>query len=310
MRYWWVNHKQTVKQEVAGGYLWSPQTKAGGGRNQFYENMRRASPGDPVISYAHGVIKFVGVVQDFARVAPRPPEFHKLGEQWSATGWLLPVAWKPLHKAIRPKDQILALGNLLPEKYSPIERVTGNGNQAAYLAEVSPQVFAELAVAPNLDVPAESCIDPFVQVDDALQEAISTNQSLDASTKQQLILARHGQGTFRSRVISLYKACCLTGVESQGLLVASHIKPWRACVSTTERLDGANGLLLAPHADRLFDRGLLTFESDGRALVSSTMPAIELARLGLAEACSRIRAKFPDAAQPYLQFHREQVFLT
>jgi hypothetical protein len=22
MRFWWVNHKQTMRQEIAGGYLW------------------------------------------------------------------------------------------------------------------------------------------------------------------------------------------------------------------------------------------------------------------------------------------------
>jgi len=27
MRFWWVNHKQTYKQEVGDGYLWSPKTK-------------------------------------------------------------------------------------------------------------------------------------------------------------------------------------------------------------------------------------------------------------------------------------------
>ena len=28
MRYWWVNQNQTFRQEIAGGYLWSPKRNA------------------------------------------------------------------------------------------------------------------------------------------------------------------------------------------------------------------------------------------------------------------------------------------
>ena len=28
MAFWWVNHKQTYRQETDGGYLWSPKAKA------------------------------------------------------------------------------------------------------------------------------------------------------------------------------------------------------------------------------------------------------------------------------------------
>ena len=33
MRYWWVNQNQTFRQEIAGGFLWSPKRNANGGRN-------------------------------------------------------------------------------------------------------------------------------------------------------------------------------------------------------------------------------------------------------------------------------------
>jgi putative restriction endonuclease len=46
MRYWWVNQNQTYRQEVEGGYLWSPKRSASGARNPFYESMREVSPGD------------------------------------------------------------------------------------------------------------------------------------------------------------------------------------------------------------------------------------------------------------------------
>ena len=75
-RFWWVNHKQTVRQEIDGQYLWSPKVEARGARSQFYDNMRQVEPGDIVLSYANQVVGYVGRVADFAFTArarwPRP----------------------------------------------------------------------------------------------------------------------------------------------------------------------------------------------------------------------------------------------
>jgi len=40
MNFWWVNQNQTAKQEISGGYMWSPKRNKNGARNAFYENMR------------------------------------------------------------------------------------------------------------------------------------------------------------------------------------------------------------------------------------------------------------------------------
>jgi hypothetical protein len=66
-------------------------------------------------------------------------------------------------------------------------------------------------------------------------------------------------------------------VTNPWLLIASHIKPWRSCETATERLDGANGLMLTPDVDRLFDRGMISFSDDGAVLVSPALPAEDLA---------------------------------
>ena len=39
MRTWWVNQNQTYRQEIKGGYLWSPKRRAEGARNHFYETI-------------------------------------------------------------------------------------------------------------------------------------------------------------------------------------------------------------------------------------------------------------------------------
>lgn len=44
--YWWVNHKQTYRQETEGGYIWSPKANANGARNVSYDNLTRCQRGD------------------------------------------------------------------------------------------------------------------------------------------------------------------------------------------------------------------------------------------------------------------------
>jgi hypothetical protein len=85
----------------------------------------------------------------------------------------------------------------------------------------------------------------------------------NSSTEQKsIVLARLGQGKFRAGVIEAWKIgekCPLTKIDVRELLVASHIKPWSEC-NDEERLDPANGLLLATHVDKLFDKHLISFE--------------------------------------------------
>ena len=47
-QFWWVNHKQTHRQELDGEYLWSPKRNQNGSKNQSYDNMPRVRPGDIV----------------------------------------------------------------------------------------------------------------------------------------------------------------------------------------------------------------------------------------------------------------------
>jgi len=59
VRYWRVNQNQTFRQEIAGGYLWSPKRNANGARNPFYKSMREVSPGDLIFSFVD--IRITGV---------------------------------------------------------------------------------------------------------------------------------------------------------------------------------------------------------------------------------------------------------
>jgi hypothetical protein len=119
----------------------------------------------------------------------------------------------------------------------------------------------------------------------------------------QLIKARRGQGVFRQRVGDIDARCRVTGVDALEYLRASHIKPWRKC-DDREKLDGNNGLMLAPHVDLLFDSGFISFENDGSLIISSKAEARVLEAWG-------VRADFnagPFNPQQcvYLEHHRAE----
>ena len=87
-----------------------------------------------------------------------------------------------------------------------------------------------------------------------------------------LVIQRIGQDIFRDTLMDLWlKRCAVTGLDQPELLRASHMKPWADCLNNAERLNPYNGLLLAAHWDAAFDRGLVTFEDDGRSRLSEML---------------------------------------
>jgi hypothetical protein len=89
----------------------------------------------------------------------------------------------------------------------------------------------------------------------------------DPTEREQMILARVGQGGYRRALEEKWgNKCSVLGVEIRELLRASHIKPWKLS-DTRERLDADNGLLLSAHLDALFDRHLISFDDEGVLLI-------------------------------------------
>ena len=81
MRYWWVNQNQTFRQEIAGGYLWSPKRNANGARNPFYESMREVSPGDLIFSFVDTRVAAIGIAKSYCWECPKPIEFGSVGAE-------------------------------------------------------------------------------------------------------------------------------------------------------------------------------------------------------------------------------------
>lgn len=292
-RDWWVSHRKSHKRELGGGYIWCPQVLDGDTQRSSWLNVAEVLPGDRIFSYANQKIQAVGIAQTAAYDAVPPSDGHN---SWSGMGWKVNVAWRLLEEPFSPREHIDAIRPLLPDVNSPLQE-NGKGN-LVYLVAISVDMAGML-----LDLAGGENV--------ALQDDLE-RQQIDASAPNETVRlalhrARVGQGLFRSQVGSIEKACRLTGVRDPGFLIASHIKPWRTS-SNSERLDGHNGLLLAPHVDRLFDRGDISFADDGSLLVRDEGTAEIMKAWGLPVSGSF--GPFSERQRSYLAYHREHLFAT
>ncbi|MEJ6080176.1 HNH endonuclease [Vibrio sp. 1-Bac 57] len=115
---------------------------------------------------------------------------------------------------------------------------------------------------------------------------------------------RIGQDYFKSEVTKVCNGCCVvTGVQDQtpSILIGSHIKSW-ADSSDEERMDGHNGLLLAPHIDKLYDKHLITFSKSGKILVSKLLNESVLIVWGID---IEKQYSLTDIQHEYMKWHRE-----
>ena len=84
---------------------------------------------------------------------------------------------------------------------------------------------------------------------------------------------RLGQAIYRRALEQLWNGrCAVTGIGLRELLRASHAKPWAECETGAERLCPYNGFLLAVNLDALFDKFLISFEDDGKIIISQNFP--------------------------------------
>ena len=300
-RYWWVNHKQTFKHEIAGGFLWSPKFKSNGDRNYFYDTMADAEVGDIVLSYANGKVSYFGVVVEEASTAQKPSEFGAAGDVWDNDGWFLPISWQKISPSIQPKLIWDEIQHLFPQKYSPLNG-QGGGNQGCYLAEISEQIFLTLM---------QYSLEKNPILFSTIQKNLATTSSAlrrQITEVKRTVNQRIGQLQFRNEVIKLEGACPITGVASPAFLRASHIKPWRVCETAEERLDPYNGLALAPHIDQLFDQGYITFDTSGSLILSDECPPMIPIQWGFEEKISQSLIEVTSKRSKYINYHNRHVF--
>lgn len=319
MRYWWVNQNQTYKQELGGGYLWSPKRNANSARNPFYESMREVAPGDLVFSFVDTRIAAVGVAESYCYESPKPEEFGDAGLNWERIGWRIRVRFKPLSNKVRPKDHIDLLRPLLADRYAPLQK-NGNGIQSVYLTGVSAalaealialigyEAVAVQANATETDRNMTAANADLELWEHHIESEVDRDVSIPLTDREAIITARRGQGLFKQRVMSIERFCRITHVDNPAHLRASHCKPWRDSTND-ERLNGENGLLLTPSIDHLFDRGFISFQENGQLIVSPVAHTASLERMGVPTREFINVGAFTSGQRRFLEYHRDAVLL-
>lgn len=159
---------------------------------------------------------------------------------------------------------------------------------------------------PNKNEPINKekiCNNAVIEEAQKIEEEISS-LNVEGISKKAIINARVNQGRFRDLLLERYNRCCLCGVENPALLIASHIKPWVES-EPKEKLDVNNGFLMCPNHDRLFDKGYITFDDEGKIIVSDRLKENDRVFLNVN---SRMYIELTESNKKYLKFHRENVF--
>lgn len=145
--------------------------------------------------------------------------------------------------------------------------------------------------------------------------SLNGNALPTGANKEQVVQVRIGQQFFRKAVLAAYNhRCCVTGIQHDALLVASHIKPWKDSDPKTERTNPRNGLCLSPLYDKAFDAGLMTVDEEYKIIFSSSV--LRCAPREIAQALFQSyvgkQLLLPDRFTPeeqFLEHHRNCIFI-
>lgn len=178
--------------------------------------------------------------------------------------------------------------------------------------EESDGLVFEFRLMPDFDGytrrPIEDEIQTLIEI-----EAIRTgirNES-PATTSERIVQVRVGQQKFKREVLKDCKNTCpFTYVTDSGLLIGSHIKPWRSS-NDHERLDPKNGLVFTPTYDRLFDNGLISFTDSQNLMISPLLGRETSTKLHIGQNMEidiPILGPSNKRRREYLEYHREFTF--
>ncbi|WP_374419348.1 HNH endonuclease [Chromobacterium sp.] len=298
MNFFWVNIGTTNKEVREGEFLWAPISTMDAYGNEVFprhwSNVGDVKKGDVIFCCFNQHIHYIAEAKKHAYRSPRP--VSRSFKEWDQEGFRVDVNLKeleePLHyDAVSQFFSIKAMDKASPTLFTKKKTLS-----QIYMASLSPRAGLYL-------LEATSQTENF---QDLLGIDEPSNKKISETTRKALMQARIGQGKFRKDLIGMWGGrCALTGVENPDLLIASHIVPWSQC-GNEARLDPENGLLLAAHIDRLFDKGLISFDVNGQLIISSRLKSLECKVFGLTQGMTL--RKNSEKKQQYLALHRANFF--
>ncbi|MCA7883264.1 HNH endonuclease [Burkholderia contaminans] len=294
MEFYWVNVGLTINEVLSGNFLWAPEhTVTQSGKEQHLEhwdNVAKVKAGDLIFCCHSQRISHLAVAIKDSYSAPRPPS--RSFSEWNAGGHRVDVQLIELKTPVL-RDEVSGGFMLRFDEHTSPSLFTSTGTlKQIYMAHLPKDAGAYLLETSQM-------IERF---EDALISDGGNGKKVSKTTRDAIVKARIGQGKFRDALLTLWKdQCSLTGLSNPDLLIASHIHAW-SLSTNVERLDPDNGLLLAPHIDRLFDRGLISFDHEGRLLIGPALSSHDQQLLAL-DRYTSLR-KLTAGNRKYLARHR------
>ncbi len=299
--YYWVNQGKTYKEEKEGGYLWAPVQNKSGQSVFHWDNMTELKPNDIVLNYLKGYIVGYCIIESNFFINPQPKEFN-VDVIWEDEGYMVEARYFRFSKALDIKAIYDSIKEFFPVKYSPINR-TGDppkikANQG-YLYKSNKNIVETIFKIAKISYEEDDLIL------NIFNEATNEYCPPNSTSRKGLITSRIGQGEYRQKVLRRWNnKCAVSGLNIKEILIASHIVPWRES-NDKERLDVDNGLLLSPIYDSLFDRYFISFEDNGKIILSDSLNEDDISKLGISGK-EQIK-KLTDGNRNYLVRHREKL---
>jgi len=296
MAFYWVNLGDTYSFVKSNSFLWAPThgiyKKGGTFTKRFWDVVKDVKKGDIIFCCGDGPeIVYVAIANTDAYSCQKP--FNKCFSKWENDGTRVDIDLTVLSPSIEKSEYADDFTDRFNSQCSDkIITEKGNRNQI-YMASIPPAAGSIL-----LNLIGDEALVIQAAIDNALNRQASKGS--DTLTLQK---ARKGQGAFRSNVLKLWEQKCpLTGINNPKLLIASHIVPWPLS-NPTEKVDKFNGFPLSPNADKLFDKGLISFDDKGEILINyKLIDQMTINALGLS---CQMKIQLKKENKPYLKRHRE-----
>ncbi|MCK2020514.1 HNH endonuclease [Peribacillus frigoritolerans] len=300
-----VMQGSTYQEEKQLGIIWSPQIDKSGMVPHSWKRMQEVKSGNRIFHYVKGFIVAISVVKEGCKKGSKPQTMQN-HHRWNDEGYLVSTEYRELEVPLNVRDHFDEIVRYLPIKYSAFQ-VDGSGNQG-YLYPCNEELSLKLLECISVLNIYKSDEDQLeLPVDEVIEKERNPLLTFIAETESEAKMKiRSGQQKFRKSLMPLWNnECPLCGIVMEVLLRASHAKPWKDS-SDQERLDPYNGVLLCCNHDALYDKGLISFDGQGRLHISKQIPKEEYVLYGLEK---NVKIPVHPENKLYFKWHKKNVFV-